>query len=176
MTRFIARTALLLACAAAAPLAVHAQATPAAPAASPAAGAHPNISGTWELNVAASKFGPQGAPTKGTLTIVQDGDKITRTQMMSTPMGDMTNTMHHTVGVASTDTIRAQGQAMSFTSTTRWDGATLVIDGKAAMQGMDIPVVARYSLSPDGKQLMIDQVVTTPMGEQSTHIVYDKKG
>lgn len=176
MTRPLARTALLLACATAAPLAVtHAQASATATAASPSSAKTPNLSGTWEMNVAKSSFGPQGGPTKGTMTVMQAGDKITRTQMMSSAMGNATNTMHNTVGAATTDTITVGGQAMPFTSTTRWDGTTLVVDGKVSVQGMDIPVVARYTLSADGKQLMVDQTVSTPVGEQTSHIVYDKK-
>lgn len=173
MTRLLARPALLFACATAAPVAARAQA--AAPASQPAAKL-PNLSGTWELNVAKSDFGLQAGVKKGTMTVMQTGDKITRTQMMSSVMGDNTNTTHHTIGAATTDTMVMGGQAMPFTSTARWDGTTLVVDGSASVQGMAIPVVARYTLSADGKQLMVDQVITSPMGEQTTHAVYDKKG
>ncbi|HEY0776422.1 MAG TPA: hypothetical protein VGD56_00520 [Gemmatirosa sp.] len=179
MTRLLARPSLVLACAVAAPLAVtpfaaHAQnATPTT--ASTTAAKPPNMSGTWELNVAKSTFGPQGAPTKATMTLTQVGDKITTTQAMESAMGNATNTMHHTIGVATTDTVNGGGQQMPFTSTARWDGTTLVVEGKATMQGTDIPVVSRYTLSPDGKQLVVDQVVTTPMGELPSHFVYDKK-
>ena len=174
MTRLIARTALSLACALAAPLAViHAQAATAS--ASQPGGAHPSLSGTWELNVAKSNFGMGGGPTKGTMVLTQAGDKITTVGTMSSSMGDMTNTMHHTVGAATTDTISAGGQSVAFTSTTRWEGPVLVVDGKAMMMGAEIPVVSRYTLSPDGKQLTIDQVVTTPAGEQTQRFIYDKK-
>ena len=174
MTRLLARTALVVACAGIAPVTARAQA--AAAAVAQPAGKTPDLSGTWELNVAKSQFPQGGAPTKGTLVMTQAGDKITRTIAMSTSMGDMKNTMHHAVGTATTDTVTMAGQPMAFTSTARWDGLTLVIDGKAAMQGMSIPVVVRYTLSPDGKQLMVDQTVSTPMGEQTNHSVFDKKG
>ena len=147
-----------------------------AAAAQPAAGAHPALSGTWELNVAKSNFGPGGAPAKGTMVLTQAGDKITTVSTISSPMGDMTNTMHHTVGAATTDTISAGGQSVPFTSTTRWEGTTLVVDGKATMMGAEVPVVSRYTLSPDGKQLTINQVITTPNGEVTQQFVYDKKG
>ncbi len=172
MTRFLARTALALTCAIGAPVAAHAQ--PAATS-QPAAKA-PSLAGTWELNVAASDFGPQGGPTKDVMTITQSGDKWTSTSQASSQMGDMTVVMHHTMGAATTDTIRPQGQALPFTSTTRWDGSAYVIEGKVSMQGMEIPVVSRYMLSPDGKQLTVQQVVTTPMGELPTRRVYDRKG
>ncbi len=176
MTRLLAYTAVLFACATAAPLAVtHAQTAPASSTTAQAAAKLPNLSGTWELNVAASKFGPQGSPTKGTLTLTQAGDKITATQVLSTSTGDMTNTTHHTIGATTADTIRAQGQEVARTSTARWDGSTLVVDAKLMSQGMEIPVVARYTLSPDGKQLMVDQTLTSPMGELTTHLVFDKK-
>lgn len=178
MTRLIARSALVAACAFAAPVAAHAQSasTPAAAAAAQPAAKTPNLTGTWELNLARSKFGEQGAPTKGTMVVTQTGDKITRLQSISSPMGEMKNTMHHAIGSATTDTVQMAGQPMAFTSTARWEGSTLVVDGRVAVQGMEIPVLARFTLSPDGKQLMVDQTVSTPMGEQVTHVVYDKKG
>lgn len=174
MTRLFARTALLAACVATAPVAA-ARAQTAAPASQPAA-TLPNMAGTWELNLAKSNFGPQGAPTRATLTLTQAGDKITTTQVIESPMGGATNTMHHTVGAATTDTMRMGGQQMPFTSTTRWDGTTLVIDGTVTLPAGEIPVVSRYTLSADGKQLVVDQVVTTPMGALPSHLIYDKKG
>ncbi len=177
MTRFLSRSAVLLACATAVPsAAVYAQTAPARAAATaqPAA-QHPDLSGTWELNVAKSTFA-QGAPAKGTMTLVQAGDKITTTQTIETPMGTATNTMRHTVGVATTDTINAAGQQTPFTSTARWDNATFVIEGKVVVQGTDIPVVSRYTLTPDGRQLIVDQTITTPIGELPSHFVYERKG
>lgn len=176
MTRFVTRSALLLACATAAPLAVTRAQQPIGGApGSQVMAKHPNMAGMWELDVAKSNFA-QGAPTKGTMVLTQAGDTITTTATASMPTGDVKNTMHHMVGgAATTDTIGGGGQQMPFTSTSRWDGTTLVVDGKASSQGMEIPVVSRYTLSPDGKTLTIDQVITTPGGEMTQRIVYNKK-
>ncbi len=170
MTRLISRAALVLACAALAPVAAHAQAT--SPAAAQPAGAHPNFSGTWELNTTKSSAGMGAVPPKGTMTITQSGDSFARTLSM----GDVSNTMRYTGAAMRTDTIAGPGgQPLPITSSMRWDGAALVVDAKASMMGTDIPIVSRYTLSPDGKQLMVDQTITTPMGEQTTHMVFDKK-
>lgn len=171
MTRLLARTALALACATSAPLALRAQAA----AAAQPAGKTPDFSGTWELNLAKSQFGEAGAPTKGTMVITQAGDRITRLQTITSPMGEMKNTMHHAIGAATTDTIQMGPQSGTFTSTARLDGRTMVVDGKIAVQGIELPVVSRYTLSPDGKQLLVDQTISTPGGEQAQHFVFDKK-
>lgn len=175
MTRLTAR--LALAASLAAPLAARAQQPSAAasPAAAQPAGKTPNLSGTWELNAAKSQLGPEGASAKGTLVMTQSGDKVTRQLNMTTSMGAMTNTMHYTIGAASTDTVSMGGQSMPVTSTARWEAGALVIDGKISMQGMEIPVVSRYTLSPDGKQLTQEQTITTPVGERKNRTVYDKK-
>ena len=204
MTRPLTRTALLVACAVAAPLAVsRAQTTPAQPAptrpatmpptstapastmptstqpamasAMPSTGAHPDMTGTWELNIAASDFGGQGTPMKGTMVVTQKGDSITRVQTVNVEGSDRSTTMHHVLNAATTDTLTTPAGPLPFTSTTRWNDSVLVTDGKVMVQGMEIPIVSRYTVSPDGKKLMVDQVITTPAGEQTTHYVFDKK-
>ena len=138
----------------------------------------PDFSGQWELNVAKSDFGPmaqQGAaPTKGSLTVTQSGAALKMAQSTSTPMGDQNSTQELTLDGQEHTMNGADGQPV--TASAKVDGDALVVNSKLNRGGMDITLVSRWTLSPDGKTITVDrQILGTPMGTMTMKLVYEKK-
>ena len=135
----------------------------------------PDFSGQWELNVAKSDFGPmaQAAPTKASMTITQNGAAIKLAQAVSSPMGDQNNTQDLTVDGQEHAVTGGDGQPTA--TTVKAEGDAIVMNTKMSRQGMDITMNSRWTLSPDGKQLIVDRQIGTPQGALTMKLVYDKK-
>jgi hypothetical protein len=144
----------------------------AAPAAARAQQA-PNLSGTWELDVAQSDFGMMPGPTKATLVVEhrEPALKIVSTQV--TPRGERTATNSYTTDGKESKNTGAMGNAV--VSTLKWDGAVLTNASKTQMQGTEVSIAERWTVGPDGKTLTIARTVQAPMGEMQMKVVYVKQ-
>ena len=142
-------------------------------AATAGAQALPNFSGVWEMNAAKTNFGQFPAPSKYVVTIEQTGTMIKSSAVMASPNGDMNTKQDFSLdGKPTTGT----GMGGSTTSTTvKLDATGLVANTKVSMAQGEMTQTAKWSLSPDGKQLTIDQGMTSQMGEMKFLIVLDKK-
>jgi hypothetical protein len=165
-----------------------------------AAGAQdkPDFSGTWKLDPAQSQMGggmgggrgaggaggaggggarPGGMGGGGAqeVTVTQTGNTL---QIVMTVMGEA-RTMTYTIGGAASKNPMAMGRMQAeMTSTSVWEGATLVTSGTASMttpQG-DRQITSREvrSLSADGKTMTVETTTTTAMGENTRKMVYVK--
>jgi hypothetical protein len=56
----------------------------------------------------------------------------------------------------------------------QWDGAKLVIETTRDFQGMAITQKETRSMSADGKEMTVEQAISTPQGERSTKQVFTK--
>jgi hypothetical protein len=174
--RLPASALLALGLCAAAPAAARAQ-TPAAAPATRAARAEPagatDYSGTWELNVAASDFGPVPGPTRATMTVVQAGNALTQTNVTTMPQtGEqkLTNTL--TIGGPAVEQDLGGARAMTAAA---WEGGVLTFRTTLDQQGTAIPVASRWTLAPGGRLLTVDRVITTPVGELVMRMVFDRR-
>jgi hypothetical protein len=61
------------------------------------------------------------------------------------------------------------------TSTTHWEGSTLVVNSTASFQGSDVKIKNSYTLSPDGKTLTEVTHVESGMGNFDSTSVFDKQ-
>jgi hypothetical protein len=136
------RRLALLFLALAAPLAAQAPAT-----------THPDFSGKWNLDAAAS-----GAPAGVTalLTIAQDAKGIKVDQKSNSPMGEQSVSLAYTFEGQSKNTVNTPMGGVDMNSTIAWDGAMLVIKTITSVQGQTIDQTDKWSLSADGKTLTID--------------------
>ena len=133
----------------------------------------PDFSGQWEMNTAKSDFGPVPAPTKASMTVEQSAAHLKFTQTVATPAGDRTMAQDIPLTVADSTYNGPDGQPL--TSSTKVDNGALVVNVKLNRQGADITQTARWTLSPDGKMLTLDQQMASPMGALAFKIVFDKK-
>ncbi len=149
-------------------------ATPGAEAMIHTGGAHPDLSGTWNLDIAKSNFGQGQPPASEVETITESGDSV---KIVDAQKGGMMGDTNTTVSLTT------DGQPSSWagmgntkvTGTAHWDGDKLVVDGKTDFQGSPVTITQTYSLSPDGKTLTEVLHAQTGMGNFDSTSVYDKQ-
>ncbi|HEX8160998.1 MAG TPA: hypothetical protein VF538_03945 [Pyrinomonadaceae bacterium] len=150
-----------------------------------AAAAKPNFAGTWVLDAAKSEGvgGPQGGPAaEETMTIKQDGDKLTVERKIKGQQGERTQNDTYTADGKETDfTMQMRGNETKGKRTAKWsaDGNMLEVNDKASFDtpngAMTMESQNKWSLSADGKTLTIEGTRTTPRGAQKIKRVYTKQ-
>jgi hypothetical protein len=149
-------------------------ATPGAAAMIHAGGAQPNLSGTWKLDPAQSKFGQMPAPASQVNTITQDGSSIKiAIDQKGSMMGDM----------AYTESLTTDGQSATWagmggsqvTGTAQWQGNALVVDSKTSFQGSDVKIKDTFTLSADGNTLTEVTHAESGMGNFDSTSVFVKQ-
>jgi hypothetical protein len=133
--------------------------------------AQPNFTGKWKMNAEKSDHGEFG-PSAMTQDVTQEGSSLKVAATMTTPMGEMTMESNYVIG--GDETVNQMGFG-EITSTAKWDGDTLVIEGKGSMGGGEMTMVEKWSLSEDGKTLTVDRTSSSDMGEMQQKIVLDKQ-
>lgn len=131
----------------------------------------PNLTGTWKLNLAKSRLASVHPREADSYDIKHQEPKLAiihhfggRTERFSY----VTDGKDHAASVGDDGTADAK---------TVWDGATLVIEKQQQVPGSIARSTSRYTLSQDGKTLLITHEVKKsefggPFGEW---LVYDKK-
>lgn len=134
--------------------------------------AKPNFSGTWKLNPAKSDFGAMPAPESRTDKITHEDPALTDSFTQSGQMGKVTAEFKYsTDGKETHNTVRGN----EIQNTAKWEGDELVISGKTVLNGADVTMHDRWSLSADGKALTIRRHVNSPLGETDQKIVLEKQ-
>lgn len=141
---------------------------------SAASGSHPDLSGTWNLDIAKSNFGQGQPPASEVDTITKTGNSMTVvTAQKGGMMGDMNTTETFTTD-GQPSTWKGMGDSQ-VSGTANWEGDKLVVNAKTSFQGSDVKINDTYSLSADGKALTRVTHVETGMGNFDTTSVYDKQ-
>ncbi len=141
---------------------------------------HPNLAGTWKLNLSKSNPGDFG-PSARTEVITQDGSKFTDKVDSTTNMGDESYTLNFTAdGTKVTvppDSPQASLGGLTLKDiTASWSGDSLVLVEDVTVQNQfDLALKLTYSLSADGKTLNVKNTATTPMGDSDSSLVFDKQ-
>lgn len=147
-----------------------------------------DFSGTWNLDRDSSEL-PQGRGGGGrrggggggrggrgglmadTLVISQTATSITVEQQS----GDQSRTIEYAFDGTETTVEVGNG---TLTVTASWDGATLVTEGTQSIEtgrgNFSIDITERRTLSSDGQTLTIDTTRSTPRGDQTFTLVYQK--
>lgn len=136
------------------------------------ANAKPNFSGEWKLNASKSEFGPMPAPTSRVDKITHADPDLKISSTAAGPQGEMTLDLKYTTdGKEVTNEIRGNPTK----STAAWDGDALVITTKLSMQGNDITLADKWTLSEDGKILTVNRHIKAPQGEFDQKTVMEKQ-
>jgi len=129
--------------------------------------AKPDFSGTWEADLAASQTG-QMSYSRMALTLTHAEPKITVRAEVTGDFGTFASEL-----ACATDGSPCTGKDV--TGSTKWDGATLVMQRVASVQGTSVKVTERWTLSEDKKTLAADRQVAADAGEMAQKIVYRRK-
>lgn len=136
----------------------------------------PDLSGTWNLDVAKSDFG--GAPAPDSIVhVIEHKDpnlKITSTQ--KSQQGELTNTRNLTTdGKENINKMRTMAGEQDVKSTSRWNGMKLANALKLDIQGSPIDINEAWELSDGGKVLSIARDIATPQGDFHQRYVFNKQ-
>jgi hypothetical protein len=115
--------------------------------------AHPDFSGTWNLDVAKSE-GPM-TPTSATLKVTQTDKSVTVDRTVSAQgMTQSRKSVYSLDGSTSKNTVNAMGTDVEFSSTVEWSGEVMVIKTTAPL-GPGFSSTEKWTLSDDKKTLVI---------------------
>jgi hypothetical protein len=127
-----------------------------------------NFSGTWNLNMAKSDFNPASGLTKMTSQIEQRGEDLTVRTRLVDHLGDRSERASYRLD----GRVNKNSDGVATESTASWDGDTLVFNVK---QGIGLAYKERWSLSDDGKTLIIKRHTIFARSEVTEEYVFDKQ-
>jgi hypothetical protein len=141
----------------------------------------PDFSGTWNLNVTKSDFGPVPGPNSETLVITEDGTKVKETILADTDQGkesyELAYTTDGTEIVYPADSAPHVGIVTLQKLKASWKGSSLVLTEVLKYQeDGDVTGTISRALSPDGKILTLDFDLMTPIGAVARKYVFDRAG
>jgi hypothetical protein len=141
--------------------------------------AHPNLSGTWNLNSAASDFGQAPPPLRQTEEITQAGEEFANTINLERTEMKQHYTLRFRIGdppiSLAAGSFPDDAPFRIVTVHGEWQGRTLVLTEKISYLGSDGTLTARYTLAANGKSLDKESHVSMSAGEFDTKTVYDKQ-
>jgi hypothetical protein len=133
----------------------------------------PNFSGDWTLNMDKSNLGPMPPPQSMTRKVEHNDPSMTMTQAtVGSPQGDQTFTLK-----ISTDGKETTNEMMGTQAKTKatWEGDTLVINVVLEVQGTEVKLTEKWSLTDGGKTLTDNTHFVIPQGEFDLSYVMNKK-
>lgn len=141
-----------------------------------AAQSQPNYSGTWQVDLDKSDFGPSPPPDALTLVIEHKGSTITVKSTQSAAGSQISNQRTLTTdGKPAENTIRGMGGDQAITSTSKWDAGKLVTTYSLDLGGMKADVVETWELATGGAVLTNTRVITVPEGTFTIKAVFNKE-
>jgi hypothetical protein len=145
-------------------------------AASAFAQAKPDFSGTWNLDLTKSDFGPTPPPDSMVL-VVEHKEPALKIMSTQTSQGaSISNTRNITTdGKPNANKLQTGDGAQDVTSTSKWNGNKLSTAYTLEMQGMKLGVNDSWSLSADGKVLTVMRAISTEQGDLALTTVFNKK-
>ena len=143
-----------------------------------AQGAHANFSGVWVLDASKNvASGQLAVPTAATATIVQHGDTITQDrEASSAEIGVIkSHIVWGTDGKPWKNMVPVNGESIEVSSVLSWENGSLVIRTSLSIQGTDVDQLDRWTLSADGKSIVMYRSVSA-MGSEvgATTLTYTK--
>ena len=138
----------------------------------PAAGAKPNFTGIWKLNVAKSDFGPIPGPDAETDTIEHNDPKIRLAVDQQGQQGK--RNFELAINIDGKEETHKLGD-QEVKTTAQWDGSALVVSTKLMFQDNEVIIKAAYTMLPDGKTVNVNTHLSSAMGEADQKMVYDKQ-
>jgi hypothetical protein len=125
----------------------------------PVAGERPTraqmLTGTWELDVAQSEFGPMPRPSAMTRRLQVTRESLDMAIAQTTPQGEVTGTFRCAIGGATCR--NAQGPSQT-TGSARWERGVLVVTTTLSrLLGPDLTTVDRYLTTEDARTLTMER-------------------
>lgn len=143
------------------------------------AGAKPNLTGEWKLNVAASEFGDVPPPVRQMEVVTQAGNEFAIAITIEREEMRQSYTLRFQAGGAemplAAGSFPEDAPFRILGVKGAWQGAELVVTQRVSFQGAEGILTASYSLSGDGKVLRKATHVAMEGGGFDTKTVYDRQ-
>ena len=123
------------------------------------------FAGAWTMDPARSESAHQDVPIQSaTLVIGFTDDALT----METTRSEQGKTFHEVLHfkLDGTDTASTGDAGVSVTGKARWDGPKLVVETVRNIQDSTVTTLYVHSLSPNGRDLLIDKTLSVQHGYQ----------
>ncbi|MGH9664650.1 MAG: hypothetical protein ACRD9L_09530 [Bryobacteraceae bacterium] len=133
--------------------------------------AKPNFSGEWKFDAAKSDFGPMPVPAVFTRAITHTDPKLHIVTTQSGPQGERTTESDYQTD--GKEIVHKVGDR-EVKSTAAWEGDTLGITTKIDVEGGQVVMQEKWTLSEDGKTLTSLLHANTPQGELEIKVVMNK--
>jgi len=134
----------------------------------------PNFSGIWKLDLEKSDFGPQTPPQTAEYVVRHVGATVSfnYTQDGKTSRVDLTPDNEERVTSTTAET--------AVWTRAYWAGTTLVIESRerkryGTQANVGVGWTSRWTLSPDGQELLIERKIHTSDGDIDQHVVCVKQ-
>ncbi len=131
----------------------------------------PNFAGTWKLNAEKSEMGGgggrgMGGGMMGELVVTQTAAELSVTRGRNTSVYKLDGSESTNAGM--------RGETKS---KAKVDGSTILIDSTSSFEGPNgaMTITSKQVWSMDGGSLVITTTRTTPRGERTSKMVYDKQ-
>jgi hypothetical protein len=139
----------------------------------------PDFSGTWNLNVAKSDFGPVPGPSSETIVIGQTGSDVKESAKYEDDQGKHDYTLAYATDgtqiVYPADSAPVIGMVTLQKLKATWQGNSLVMtEALKYQEDGDVTGTITRSLSADGKIMTIDFDLMTPMGAMARKMLFDR--
>ncbi len=132
----------------------------------------PNFSGTWDLQVDKSDFGPMPGPQAQTTVIEHKDPKLKVTSKSKSDRGE--RTVERTLTTDGQENTNEVAGAQ-WKSKTRWVENELVTESQFEAQGAKIQMKDHWKLSDDAKTFTVERALSSEMGEAAQKLIYTKK-
>ena len=129
--------------------------------------AAPNLSGNWVLNPAKSQYGQFPAPEVMIRRIQHNDPALSMSTYQKGAQGEVTTQLRYTTDGKPAVNGENRGSA-------HWEGDKLVIETSRDYQGTKLTQHEEWTLSGDGRTLMIAAHVKLPNGEFDVKQVFEK--
>lgn len=138
--------------------------------------ARPDLSGTWNLDIAKSDFGPTPVPESMVQVIVHKEPAIKVSSTIKSQGSVISNERNITTdGKENTYTLKGPAGEQAVKSTSTWSANKLLTAMKVETQGVAFDINDVWELSADGKVLTMNREINTPQGDFTVRAVYNKQ-
>ncbi len=137
-----------------------------------AAAGKPDFSGHWKMNVERSEFGPLPKPDKVIRKIEHREPKLRMVSTQSGSRGEVTGEYNFVID--GTEQVNKVGN-VEFRIRPRWEGSVLYIETRRPVEGGELVLRDRWSLSTDGRTLTVRTNVSSPGGGVDMTALFDKQ-
>jgi hypothetical protein len=134
----------------------------------------PNFSGIWKLDADKSDFGPQPQPNEAEYIVRHVGSKLSFNYIQDGNISRIDITPDNEERITNTN------EETAIWTRAYWSGSALVFESRErkryGTQGATGAAwTSRWTLSPNGQELIIDRTLKNGEAEVSQHIVYSKQ-